>query len=66
MEKKLFKKRGKKLEGNNVIVSVTKNGQYSLTIPRKLAKQFKLKKKSVVHWDKVEINGVKYLLLEHS
>lgn len=46
-----FKRKGKRLEANKVIVRETKNGQFSLTVPKSMAKSAKLYKGCVVEFE---------------
>lgn len=46
-----FKRRGSRLDSNMVKVRRTRNGQFSLTIPKALALAYQLSHGSVVHWE---------------
>ena len=54
-----LKRKGKRLECNRVKVRVTKNGQFSATIPRRLANSEKMQKGTILFFEKLPEGGLK-------
>jgi|TARA_Y100000034_G_scaffold77610_1_gene93286 hypothetical protein len=59
-----LKKKGSRLEANHVKVRLSKNGQYTITVPRSIAIPAELKKGSVLHFSFVKGQDKELILIE--
>lgn len=55
----LFANKGTRLASNRVKVSIQKNGQAKVTIPRFMARSMQLEKGSVMEFELLQSGGVK-------
>lgn len=64
MEENYLKRTGSRLTSDKMIVQHTRNGQYSITIPKWMANSMNLKKGSIIQFEILKTGGIKISVVD--
>lgn len=59
MDEEYLKRKGRRLTSDKMKVQYTRNGQYSITLPKWMANSMKLTKGSIIQFEILKTGGIK-------